>query len=86
MSSRPWREKWDAVERGPYPTSYLTPIEVLEIYSQRELGPNIPQLAKRYGVARSTVQRILEGRTWTSLTGRQQQRQLQRQLDNPTSV
>ena len=42
----------------------LTPAQVLEI---RASADPVPDLCKRYGVARSTIKNIQEGRTWTHL-------------------
>jgi len=47
----------------------LTVEQVKEIYSNRENGVMHKVIAKVYGVSRNTISGILNGWTWTSVTG-----------------
>ena len=47
--------------------SRLDPLKVLWIRDQKRRGRGAKSMAKELGVNKSTVQRVLQGRTWTSV-------------------
>lgn len=47
----------------------LTQATVVELVQLYDNGAELPELAERYGVTRSTVSRIITGQTWQEVTG-----------------
>jgi hypothetical protein len=47
------------------PNAKLSEADVIRIRSARQSGAGINALARQYGVERSTIQQIFNGRTWT---------------------
>lgn len=50
-------------------TMGLTAESVAELVQLYDAGMELPELAERYGVTRSTVSRIITGQTWAEVTG-----------------
>jgi DNA-binding transcriptional regulator YiaG len=54
--------------------------EIRRIHSEE--GVSAPELAKRYGVARSTMYQLLQGETWREPTARRRPAQRHKSLSN----
>lgn len=52
-----------------HPQSKLKQKDVRDLLVLKDSGSNIEELAERYGVAKSTIVSVLNGTTWSSITG-----------------
>ena len=70
INQPPTRKAYPRTNQGEsHPQAKLKEQEVRDLLVLKDSGSTIEELAERYGVAKATIGSVLNGTTWSSITG-----------------